>query len=93
MTRSLRLLAIALTAGLLGLSGPTPLVSAAEDGGAKWFVLRGQNGFQCWTARVIKVSGEYATGTAMIAGGPFETEEEAKQWLAQLAERATCSES
>ena len=37
-----------------------------------------------------RADAHYATGRAMIAGGPFETEEEAREWLAVLGERGTC---
>lgn len=85
-------LKIILAAALLGLTaGQAPRAVAAEDG--KWFVLRNPNGSQCWTAVVIQVSGQYATGSALIAGGPYDSREKAEQRLADLAVRGTCQPS
>lgn len=80
----------ALGAVLAGAVLQPPLASAAEDHGAKWYVLRQPESFQCWVAKVIQVNGTLATGSAAIAGGPFETRERAAQHIAALAERGTC---
>lgn len=81
---------IALAAVLVGLAALPPPPAVAEGGTGKWFVLRSPNGFQCWTARLIRISGQYAAGKALIAGGPYDSEEAAKRRLAQLDERGTC---
>ena len=77
-------------AALLGVVAQASLASAAEPHGASWYVLRNQDSFQCWAARVIQVNGTLATGSAAIAGGPFETREAAEQHIVELAERGTC---
>lgn len=67
-----------------------PAFGQDETGDGKWFVLRGAHSSQCWTARLIQVSGQYASGSALIAGGPFNSEEQAKARLAELTDRGTC---
>lgn len=81
----------ALAAVLLVLGSLTsPALGQGEPSEGKWFVLRGPNSFECWTARLIQVSGQYAAGSALIAGGPFNSEDQAKARLAELADRGTC---
>ncbi len=82
--------AFALGAALLGLAAQAPWAGANEDNAAEWYVLRQPDSFQCRVARVIQVDGTLATGTAAIAGGPFESREQAEEHIAWLAERATC---
>lgn len=79
-----------LGAVLLGFAAQAPLAGAAEGHVGKWYVLRQPDSFQCWTARVIQVNGTLATGSAAIAGGPFQSREDAEQHIATLAERGTC---
>jgi hypothetical protein len=81
----------ALAAVLLVL-GPQipPALGEGEPGEGKWFVLRSPNASLCWTARLIQVSGQYASGSALIAGGPFDSEDQARARLAELADRGTC---
>ena len=86
----MRTAVIALGAALLGLAAQAPVAGAAEDHSAKWYVLRQPDSFQCWAARVIQVNGTLATGSAAIAGGPFDSREEAEQHIAELADRGTC---
>lgn len=69
----------------------SPPAAAQQDETGKWFVLRGPSSTQCWTARLIQVSGQYASGSALIAGGPFDSEEQARQRLAELGDRGTCA--
>lgn len=87
--------AFALGAALLGLAAQAPWAGADEDRAAgdhaaEWYVLRQPDSFQCRVARVIQVDGTLATGSAAIAGGPFESREQAEEHIARLAERATC---
>ena len=65
-----------------------PAAGAGSESG--WFVLRQRESGDCWTARLIMISGQYASGTNQIAGGPFASEADAEAHLAQLVERATC---
>ena len=81
---------LALAAALLGVVAHAPLAAAAEPHTASWYVLRQKDSFQCWPARVIRVNGTLATGSAAIAGGPFETREAAERHIAELADRGTC---
>lgn len=81
---------LALAAILLGVAAQPPAPAVAAEGTAKWFVVRNPGSFQCWTARLIRASGQYAAGKNLIAGGPYETKEAAEEWLATLEERGTC---
>lgn len=90
MGNAMRSLAIPLAAALLAAAVLAPAPATAQADTGKWVVLRIKHGSQCWTARVIRIGGEYATGSALIAGGPYDTEEQARQRLAELAQRGTC---
>ena len=81
---------VALAAILLGVVAQPPAPAVAAEGTAKWFVVRHPESFQCWTARLIRASGQYTAGKNLIAGGPYETKEAAEEWLATLEERSTC---
>jgi hypothetical protein len=70
------------------VAAPALARAAGED--AKWFVLRQDSGATCWTARLISVNGEYASGTAQKAGGPFDTQTEAEARVADLRTRGVC---
>jgi len=86
MTRSFLLCAI------LAASLAAPLFATAAGTDAKWFVLRREGGDGCWTARLISLNGQYASGTALKAGGPFDTEAEAEQRMADLTTAGVCRE-
>ena len=84
-----RLLPRAVLALALALSAlPVPTAAAAAG---DWFVLRHRQSGDCWTGRLIKISGELSAGSAQVAGGPFPSKEEAEAYLDRLTERGTCT--
>lgn len=88
MKRLTILLAVAML-GLLAAQAP----QAAPANGGKWVVLRNPHSSNCWTAVVIQVNGQYATASAHVAGGPYDTEDQAKKRLSELATLGTCRSS
>ena len=75
----------------LAIALPTlPVPTAAAETG-DWFVLRHRQSGDCWTGRLIKISGELSAGSAQVAGGPFPSKEEAEAYLQRLTERGTCT--
>ena len=81
---------VSAAAVLLAVAVQAGAAYAAQGQVAKWYVLRQPDSFQCWPARVIQVNGTLATGSAAIAGGPFESREAAEEHIAVLSERGTC---
>lgn len=83
-----------LAAAALALSAALPPVALAQGTAhaeaAKWFVLRGATTGDCWTAKLIVMNGQYASGSARIAGGPYATEAEAEARIQALKDAATC---
>lgn len=69
-----------------------PLALAAKEAReeAQWFVLRGEQSSDCWAAKLITIGGQYARGSAQIAGGPYATEAEAEARIADLTLSGTC---
>jgi hypothetical protein len=63
----------------------------AED--AKWFVLRQEATSFCWTGLLIAVNGEYAHSFATLAGGPFDTKQEALDHEKELEQVGSCVHS
>jgi hypothetical protein len=88
MKRSSRALAIALLS-LAALAFQTASVQAGES---KWFVLRHETTSNCWTAKLIRIGGQFARGSALIAAGPYATEGEAQSRMSELASNGTCRE-
>jgi hypothetical protein len=62
-----------------------PITAKAAE--AKWFVLRNQTTSDCWAAKLIQIGGAYATGSALIAGGPY-SEEEAARYTRSITRRS-----
>ena len=88
MKRASRALAIVVLS-LTTLAGQTASVHAAET---KWFVLRHQTTSNCWTAKLIRIGGQFARASGLIAAGPYTTEEEALSRMAELVLNGTCRE-
>lgn len=65
-------------------------VAQAADNGGKWFVLRQETGGTCWPAKLISVNGQYASGSALKAGGPFDAEADAQSRIAELQAIGAC---
>lgn len=86
MKRSSQASAIAVLS-LATLAFHAESVEAAET---KWFVLRNETTSSCWTSKLIKIGGQFASGSALIAGGPYATEEEARSRMSELASSGTC---
>ena len=65
---------------LAALAGSAAGFAEAQAASAspKWFVLRTEQGDSCWTGKLIVIAGQYARGSALIAGGPYDSEDEAK---------------
>ena len=83
---------LALLAGV-GMCVATSLPSSAfanQDG--KWFVVRHHTTSECWTAKLIKVDGEYAHAFAQTAGGPYDTKQQAREREAALVKEGTCKD-
>jgi hypothetical protein len=86
MRRSPKALAIA----TLSLAAFVFLTTALHADDGKWFVLRHDTTSNCWTARLIRIDGAIASGSALIAGGPYASEEEALARMSELASNGTC---
>lgn len=77
----------------LGVLINSVVVSAVptQAGQAKWFVLREETTSNCWTALLIQIDGKYVHGSANLAGGPFETKEQALAREQELENNGSCS--
>lgn len=78
---------VAMTA-LLALQPISP--AAAQSGNAKWFVLRDHTTSFCWVGLLISINGQYARSSAQLAGGPYNTEDEALARKSELEATGTC---
>jgi hypothetical protein len=65
----------------------------AQSADGKWFVLRQETTSACWTGLLIEISGEYAHSFALLAGGPYDTKEEALAREKDLEKAGTCQAS
>jgi hypothetical protein len=65
-------------------------VAPAHAEQAKWFVIREETTSNCWTALLIQVDGKYVHGSANLAGGPFETKEQALAREQELEKNGSC---
>jgi len=89
LTRTAMALGLAaLVAGAQAAAAPSSADSNSET--AKWFVLHEHRTANCWTGKLIRIGGAYAPGSALIAGGPFESKAAAQSRLAALQESGTC---
>jgi len=86
MRRSSKALAV-VALSFATLAFQTANVQASE---AKWFVLRQDTASNCWTAKLIRIGGAVATGSALIAGGPYDTEAEALSRMSDFVANGTC---
>lgn len=75
---------------VLLLAGGSVAASAQEQ--PKWFVLRDQQTGYCRTALLVKIASYYPHGFAGIAGGPYDTEEQALERQRALADQGTCQQ-
>jgi hypothetical protein len=66
------------------------MVPARADEAAKWFVVRQTEIGSCSTAVLIRVEGVYRPGYGRIAGGPYDTEEAAREREVELQRTGTC---
>ena len=71
----------------IALSGPVK----AQNENAKWFVLRQETTSYCWTGLLIEMNGEYAHSFALLAGGPYDTKQEALNREKELEREGTCA--
>ena len=86
MKQSSNPLAIAvLSLAMLGFQA-----ASAQAAETKWFVLRHQTTSNCWTAKLIRIGGQFARGSALIAAGPYSTENEARSRMSELVSNGTC---
>lgn len=65
---------------------------ASADQSAKWFVLRHHTTGDCWTAKLVRVDGEFAHAFAQTAGGPYDTKKNARAREDELVRRGVCVE-
>lgn len=79
-----------IAAALICAATGAPSLAATGAEQARWYVLRGEKTGDCWTAKVAVIAGQLATGSALAAGGPYETEAEAEVRLEELRLAATC---
>lgn len=86
MKRSSNALAIA----ILSLGTLAFQAASAQAAETNWFVLRHETTSNCWTAKLIRIGGQFARGSALIAAGPYATEEEARSRMSELASNGTC---
>ncbi|MCB1529128.1 MAG: hypothetical protein KDJ45_15710 [Hyphomicrobiaceae bacterium] len=66
--------------------------SAQADENAKWFVVRHHTTSDCWTAKLIEVNGEYVHAFAQLAGGPYDSKQQAQEREAALVKDGTCKQ-
>lgn len=85
MLKSIRFAAVG---GFIALSMAGPALAQNEN--AKWFVVRNDSTGDCWSAMLIQINGEYAHGFAQLAGGPYDTKEDALAREKQLEQNGTC---
>ena len=57
----------------------------------KWFVVRQHTTGGCQAQRIIEVNGEYVHAFAQLAGGPYDTKQQALDREAYLATTGTCT--
>lgn len=72
----------------LSLAALAQPMSAAEL--PKWFLLRDHQIVTCWTALLIKIDGSYPHGSAQIAGGRYDTEDQALERRKAPQATGTC---
>ncbi len=65
---------------------------ASADESAKWFVVRHHTTGDCWTAKLVRVDGEFVHAFAQTAGGPYDTKKEARAREDELVRKGVCVE-
>ena len=89
------LFALALFAPIQGPQAVKAQTKAAEARAQmpKWFVMRnGKTGY-CQPALLISIGGDYRNRSALKAGGPYSTEEEAIAQIEALEANRICTKS
>lgn len=88
-----------LTSGKLAMVSAAAVVMASAlaapasaDESAKWFVVRHHTTGDCWTAKLVRVDGEFVHAFAQTAGGPYDTKKEARAREDELVRKGVCVE-
>ena len=89
--QTIQILNVLILAFGISLSTGFPIRSSLAQENAKWFVLRHDQTGSCWTALLIEIQGSYRHAFAQKAGGPYETESEARMRLIQHEKENICS--
>ena len=83
-------LAFTLAMSSAGLTIATPSIAVAAPENAKWFLLRDHTTGTCWPSVLISIDGDYQHAFAQKAGGPYNTEAQARARQRELKAIGTC---
>jgi hypothetical protein len=68
-----------------------PVPAFAVEESPKWFVLRRSEIANCWTTILVRIDGAYRHDSALIAGGPYDTEAAAQDRETELQRIGACT--
>lgn len=80
---------ISVLAGLLAVTAAG--LAHAQPEQPKWFVLRKDTIGACRAALLVQMNGEYAHFGSQLAGGPYDTRQQALDREKELLRNSTCT--